>query len=406
MSFDPTFLRAQFPALHGAAPAAHFDGPGGTQTPTVVADAVAAALTSPVANRGTVTAAEQNADRLVVSARRAMADLLGAKPGGVIFGRSMTQLTMDVARTLSRQWSAGDEVIVTRLDHDANIRPWVIAAERSGATVRWADFDPATAELPVSAITDLLGERTRLVAITAASNLIGTMPDVAAITAAARAAGALSYVDAVHYAAHAPVDLAALGADFVACSPYKFCGPHCGVLAADPALLETLEPDKLLPSTNQVPERFELGTLPYELLAGTTAAVDFLAGMLDRDSVPDQSPRRQRLVAAMTAMADHELTLRTRIEVDLAELGATVYSRAARRTPTLLFDLPGIPAAAVYAGLAERGVNAPAGNFYALECSRTLGLEDRGAVRVGLAPYTDDGDVDRLLLGLREISGK
>lgn len=428
MTFDPTALRHHFPALAGTDAAAHFDGPGGTQTPTVVADAVAAALASPVANRGTITVAERNADRFVVEARRAMADLLGAAAGGIVFGRSMTQLTMDTARALAAQWGPGDEVIVTRLDHDANIRPWVIAAERVGATVRWADFDPLTTELPVSAITDLITNRTRLVAVTAASNLIGTMPDIPAITTAVRAAGALSYVDAVHYTAHAAVDLTALGADLLACSPYKFCGPHLGVLAADPALLESIRPDKLVPSSDAVPERFELGTLPYELLAGTTAAVDFLAGMLgetndddagdtvasrraflsgavdlDGDDAGATGSRRRRLVAAMTAMADHELALRTRIETGLAELGARIHSRAARRTPTLLFEVPGRASAEVYAGLAARGVNAPAGSFYALECSRTLGLGDAGAVRVGLAPYTDDIDVDRLLTALKDV---
>lgn len=395
MSFDPTSLRPHFPALTTLDAAAHFDGPGGSQTPRQVADAVAAALVSPMANRGTVTGAERNADAIVVSARQAMADLLGANPDGVIFGRSMTQLTMDTARMLSQSWQPGDEVIVTRLDHDANIRPWVIAAERAGAVVRWAGFDPATGELPVDAVTGLLTERTRVVAVTAASNLIGTTPDIPAITAAVRAAGALSYVDAVHYTAHLPVDLQTLGADFLACSPYKFCGPHCGTLTADPALLATLAPDKLVPSTNTVPERFELGTLPYELLAGTTAAVDFLAGML-----AGTGTRRQRVVAAMTAMAEHEVTLRTRIEEALADLGATIYSRARRRTPTLLFDLPGIESQRVYAELAAQGVNAPAGNFYALECSRALGLGDTGAVRVGVAPYTSDADVDRLIQAL------
>lgn len=399
MSFDPTALRTHFPALCTPTAAAHFDGPGGTQTPTQVADAVASALITPIANRGSVTAAERNADRIVLDARRAMADLLHADPGGIIFGRSMTQLTMDTARALSRTWRDGDEVIVTRLDHDANIRPWVIAAERVRATVRWAEFDPTTGELPVEAITSNITDRTRVVAVTAASNLIGTMPDIPAITDAAREAGALTYVDAVHYTAHISVDLPALGADFVACSPYKFCGPHLGVLAADPELLEQIVPDKLAPSANTVPERFELGTLPYELLAGTTAAVDFLAEM-----VPGTGTRRERLVTSMAVMAEHEVELRSRIETALAELGATVYSRAGRRTPTLLFDLPGIDSQDVYARLAAHGVNAPAGNFYALECSRTLGLGDRGAVRVGLAPYSDDGDVDRLITALKAVA--
>ncbi|WP_432558558.1 cysteine desulfurase-like protein [Granulicoccus sp. GXG6511] len=431
MKFDPTTVRPHFPALAGPAAAAHFDGPGGTQTPTPVASAIAEALVLPVANRGVVTEAERNADGIVASARAAMGDLLNADPAGIIFGRSMTQLTFSMAGTLAQTWRPGDEVIVTRLDHDANIRPWVIAADRAGATVRWAEFDPATGELPVEAVTGLLTDRTRLVAVTAASNLIGTMPDVPAITAAARSAGALSYVDAVHYTAHESMDLPALGADFLACSPYKFCGPHLGVLAARPALLEGLQPDKLLPSTDAVPERFELGTLPYELLAGTTAAVDFLAGMLHHDDPaaasgsrrdflrgtlddePEEVPegarravtdRRHRLERALHAMAEHELTLRTRIEHALADLGATVFSRAARRTPTLLFELPGIPSPEVYAGLAAHGVNAPAGNFYALECSRTLGLGDAGAVRVGLAPYSDDSDVDRLITGLNAVA--
>ena len=404
MSFDPTALRRHFPALDGPDAAAHFDGPGGSQTPRQVAEAVAAALVSPLANRGSVTSAERKAEAIVVAARQAMADLLGSDPGGVIFGRSMTQLTMDTARTLSRGWRAGDELIVTRLDHDANVRPWVIAAERTGAVVRWADFDPASGELPVEAVTDLLSERTRVVAVTAASNLIGTMPDIPAITAAARAAGALSHVDAVHYSAHMAVDRKALGADFLVCSPYKFCGPHCGVLTADPALLETLVPDKIVPSTDAVPERFELGTLPYELLAGVTAAVDFLAAMIPhREERPAGGSRRERLVAAMTAMAEHELGLRTRIEQALAELGATVYSRAARRTPTLLFTLPGTDPHTVYARLAARGVNAPAGTFYAPECSRALGLGDAGGVRVGLAPYTDDADVTRLITALSTV---
>ncbi len=277
MVYDVAAIRARFPAL--AEGAAHFDGPGGSQTPDVVARAVAATLTSAIANRGTVTPAEQRAEDLVVDARDAMADLLGADPRGVVFGRSMTALTFDVARTLAGTWSEGDEVVVTRLDHDANIRPWVLAAARAGVRVRWAEFDAATGELAPEAVANLLGERTRLVAVTAASNLIGTRPDVAAIAALAHDAGALVYVDAVHATAHAPIDIAQLGADLIACSPYKFMGPHCGVLAADPELLESLRPDKLLPSSDAVPERFELGTLPYELLAGTTAAVDFIASL-------------------------------------------------------------------------------------------------------------------------------
>jgi cysteine desulfurase family protein (TIGR01976 family) len=398
MSYDVRAVRDHFPALKAGY--AHFDGPGGSQVPDVVADAVARTLLSPLANRGRVTAAERTADDIVIGARQAMADLLGADPRGVVFGRSMTQLTYDMARTLAATWRSGDEVVVTRLDHDANIRPWVQAAAAVGAVVRWADFDPETGELTEEHLAAVLSPRTRLVAVTAASNLIGTCPPVRALTDLAHEAGALAYVDGVHFTAHAAVHVEALGADFYACSPYKFLGPHCGVLAAAPELLESLHPQKLLPSTEVVPERFELGTLPYELLAGTTAAVDFLAGL--GPSGPAAVGRRERLVAAMGAMAQHEDRLRGRIEDGLAALpGVTVYSRAARRTPTLLVGFADRDPAAAYEFLAGRGVNAPASSFYALEASRRLGLGDSGALRVGLAPYIDDDDVDRLLDGLR-----
>jgi cysteine desulfurase family protein (TIGR01976 family) len=399
VSYDVAAVRAQFPAL--TAGFAHFDGPGGTQVPAPVADAVARTLVAPLANRGRITAAERAADDIVVAARRAVADLLGADPGGVVFGRSMTQITFDIARTLAATWAPGDEVVVTSLDHDANIRPWVLAADAVGARVRWAEFDPATAELAAEAVAEVLTPRTRLVAVTAASNLLGTCPPVRAITDLAHEAGALTYVDGVHATAHLPVHVDALAADFFVCSPYKFLGPHCGVLAAAPALLEEMRPQKLLPSPDVVPERFELGTLPYELLAGTTAAIDFLAAL-----VAPGASRRDQLVAAMGAIGAHEDRLRERIEDGLARLpGLTVLSRAAHRTPTLLVTFSDRDPAAAYAFLAERGVNAPAGTFYAIEPSRRLGLGDGGALRIGLAPYVDDGDVDRLLDGLRAFVG-
>jgi cysteine desulfurase family protein (TIGR01976 family) len=397
MSYDVAAVRAQFPALRSGT--AHFDGPGGTQVPEPVARAVAETLTSSIANRGRVTAAERLADDTVLAARSAVADLLGADPGGIVFGRSATQLTFDLARTLATGWGPGDEVVVSRLDHDANVRPWVLAAEAAGATVRWVGFDPATGELTADDVADVLTDRTRLVAVTGASNLIGTRPPVAEIAALVHRAGALLAVDGVHLTAHAPVDVAALGADFFTCSPYKFLGPHCGVLAAAPALLETLRPAKLLPSSDAVPERFELGTLPYELLAGTTAAVDFLAGLS-----PDGGTRRERLVAAMIALEAYEDALRQHLEARLRELpGVRLWSRAAHRTPTLLLTFDGRVAADAYRFLGERGVNAPAGSFYALEPSRWLGLGDTGGLRVGLAPYSDRDDVERLLTGLREF---
>lgn len=403
--FDLPALRAHFPALRSGpdSTTAFFDGPGGSQVPGTVAGAVASTLTAGIANRGRVTAAERTADDTVLAARSAMADLLGAEAAGIVFGRSMTTLTFEFARTLAATWAPGDEIVVTRLDHDANIRPWLIAAQRAGVTVRWAEFDATTAELPTGSVADLLGPRTRLVAVTAASNLLGTRPDVTAISAAAHGVGALTYVDAVHATAHAPIDMAELGADLLVCSPYKFLGPHCGVLAGRVDLLETLRPDKLLASTDDVPERFELGTLPYELLAGTTAAVDFLASLAGQ-AHRVAGDRRQQLLAAMAAVDEHEQRLRRRIEAGLARLpGVTVHSRAARRTPTLLLTFADRSPVQAYRFLAQRGVNAPAGSFYAIEASRHLGLGDGGGLRVGLAPYNDDADVDRLLAGLAEF---
>ncbi|UPK76849.1 cysteine desulfurase-like protein [Nocardioidaceae bacterium SCSIO 66511] len=397
MGFDVEEVRRQFPSLAGGV--AHFDGPGGSQTPEAVAAAVADTLRSSIANRGRVTDSERRADDIVRAARSAIADLVGVEARGVVFGRSMTQLTYDFSRALAKEWGPGDEVVVTRLDHDADIRPWVQAAEHAGATVRWADFDPRTGELDVDGLKAVLSDRTRVVAVTAASNLIGTRPDIPEIAAATHAVGALMFVDGVHYTPHAHVDFDALGADVFVCSPYKFFGPHCGVLAARPKLLESVHADKLLPATDEVPERFELGTLPYELLAGTTAAVDFLAGL------GHGGARRDALRSAYDALDKHEDTLRVRLETALDETpGVTIYSRAKRRTPTLLFSIDGVPSAEVHRSLAERDINAPASSFYALEASRRLGLGDSGAVRVGLAPYTNDDEIDRLIGAVRELA--
>lgn len=398
MSYDVAAIRAHFPAL--AEGAAHFDGPGGTQTPEPVARAVAETLTAAVANRGLVTAAERRAEDIVAAARAALADLLGADPRGVIFGRSATELTFHLSRTLAAGWGPGDEVIVSRLDHDGNVRPWVYAAEQAGASLTWVDFDPATGELTPEHLSAVLSERTVLVALTAASNLIGTRPDLPALAELVHGVGARFYVDGVHATAHLLPDLESSGADFWVCSPYKFLGPHCGVLAARPETLEALHPPKLLPSTDAVPERFELGTLPYELMAGTTAAVDFLA-----DLVPGQSgTRRERLTASYAGLEEHEERLLGRLEPALREVpGVRVYSNAARRTPTLLFTIEGVNSQVVRQHLADLGVNAPASHFYAWETSQHLGLGEAGGVRVGLAPYTDDSDIDRLLQGLSSL---
>lgn len=400
MAFDVFRIRKHFPSLDSGT--AYFDAPGGTQTPDVVGDAVRATLIGPLSNRGAATESERAADAAVHAARSAMADLLGAEPGGIAFGRSATALHYILARTLAKAWRPGDEIVVSRLDHDANVRPWIQAADAAGATVRWIDFDSATGDLTREHVRAALSDRTRFVALTGASNLIGTQPDLAAIAADVRGLGAHLHVDGVHLTAHATVDLRAMGASSYTCSPYKFLGPHLGVLAADPATLEALHPDKLLPSTDAVPERFEFGTLPYELLAGVTAAVEFLAG-LDTDAA---GTRRERLAASYAALHAHEDALRRRIEAGLAALpGMTLHSRAPRRTPTLLVTFSGADAADAYRYLASRGVNAPAGSFYALEPSRHLGLGDTGGLRIGLAPYNTDDDVDRLLAALGEFVG-
>ncbi|WP_425836364.1 cysteine desulfurase-like protein [Streptomyces fractus] len=398
MALDIAAIRAQIPALKSGT--ARFDAPGGTQPPAPVIDAVAAALTGPLANRGRITEGERRADGIVVETRAALADLLGTTPGTVVFGRSATQLVYDLSRMLAKTWRPGDEVVVTRLDHDSNIRPWIQAAEAAGATVRWADFDPETGELRPEHLKAVLSERTRLVAVTAASNLIGTRPDLPALAALTHEVGGLFHVDAVHYASHAAVDLAALGADTLVCSPYKFLGPHLGVLTGRAELLESLSPDKLLPSSDAVPERFELGTLPYELLAGTRAAVDFLADLC----AGARGSRRERLVASFAALEEHEDALRRRMERGLADLGGiTQYSRAERRTPTLLFTVEGRSPAEISRHLADHGIDAPAGSFYAVEASRRLGLGDAGGVRVGLAPYSSAEDVERLLAALEAV---
>lgn len=396
MAYDVDAVRGHFPSLQSGI--AHFDGPGGSQTPDVVATAVADTLTASIANRGDVTQAERNADAVVVAARAAMADLVGGDPRGFVFGRSMTQLTYDVSRALAKAWGPGDEVVVSRLDHDANVRPWVQAAEAAGATVRWAEFDQATTELTVDAVREVLSPSTMLVALTGASNLLGSRPDITGIAAAVHETSALLYVDGVHLTPHAPVDVAALGADFYACSPYKFLGPHLGAVVARPQLWETLHPDKLAPSTDAVPERFELGTLPYELLAGVTAAVEFHASL---GELPESAPRRDRILAGMSALDAHEDALRKRLDDGLAGIpGVTVHSRAAVRTPTVLVTFDGREADAAYRFLAERGVNAPAGTFYAYEPALWLGLGEVGGLRAGLAPYSTEDDVERLLAGL------
>ncbi len=398
MSYNVEKIREHFPALKSGL--AFFDGPGGSQVPTQVGAAIAAAITQPISNRSVTTLSERNAEEIVIGFRQAVADLINADAGGVVYGRSWTQITYDFSRTLAKTWKAGDEIIVTNLDHDSNIRPWVQAAEAVGVVVRWAKFDTTTGELPTSAISELLNEKTRLVAVTGAGNTLGTRPDIQEISQAVHKTKALLYVDGVHLTPHTVIDMQAMGADFFGFSFYKLFGPHCAAISAKPELLKTLNNEKLLPSTSNVPERFEFGTLPYELMAGCTATIDYIANMVE-----GAGSRRERIINSMSAAEKYEEALFEYMESEIKAIpGVTLYGHAKKRTPTLYFNLKGVEAADVYKHLATVQVNAPAGNFYALEVSRALGLGDTGAVRAGLAPYSTTEDVDRLIAGLHQLA--
>jgi len=398
MSYDVQRIRSYFPSLNTGL--AFFDGPGGSQVPTVVGDAIAQAITKPISNRNVVTESEKNAEEIVRGFRHAVADLIDVDPRGVVYGRSWTQLVYDFSRTLAKNWQEGDEIVVSRLDHDSNIRPWIQAAEAVGATVRWAEFDPKTSELEVAAVEAVLSPKTKLVAVTGAGNTIGTRPDLKSIGTAVHKVGALFFVDGVHLTPHTVISVKDIGADFFGFSFYKLMGPHCAALAASPALLETLNNDKLLPATNVVPERFEFGTLPYELMAGCSAAIDFIAEMASGDG----KTRREKIVNSMKSLEKYEDELMEYLESSVAALpGVTLYGRAKHRTPTIYFSFAGRNNADIYNALALKKVNVPASNFYALEVSRKLGLGDSGALRAGLAPYSIREDIDRLVAGLKEI---
>jgi cysteine desulfurase family protein (TIGR01976 family) len=401
MAFQVTQVRGAYPALSDGY--AYLDGAAGTQVPRSVIDAISGAYEVGIGNAGGAFPASARSVAMTAECRQAVADLVGGAPDGVVLGPNMTTLTYRMAAALAETWRAGDEVIVSRLDHDANVRPWVQAAARAGAAVRWAEPDPVTGELPAEQYSDLLSDRTRLVAVTAASNVIGTRPDVAAITAMARAAGALSYIDGVHATPHGPVDVAALGADFYVTSAYKWSGPHVGAVIADPALLETLRPDKLVPSPDEVPERFELGTPPFADLAGVAAAVDHLAG-LDDEVI---GSRRDRIVASMAAAEAHEQRLFAMLLGGLDEMRhVTTYGKAARRTATAYFTVAGFTPAEVAKHLADRRINVWSGHNYAWELTGLLGIRDSGsAVRAGLVHYNNDSDVARLLTAVAELGG-
>ena len=378
--------RDRFPGLAGGW--ARLDGPAGTQMVDTAVDAMADFMRSGRnANHGGVFAAAHATDETVAAARAEVAGLFGAEPTGVVFGPSMTALTMRFAAAAGRELGPGDEIVCTRLDHDANVRPWVIAAERAGATVRFADPDPERLELPAAAVEAVLGERTRWVAVTAASNACGTVPDLAGIVAAARRAGARVYVDAVHAAPHRPLDLRALGADVLTCSAYKWFGPHVGILCASPDLLAELPPDKLMPSPDEVPDRWELGTLPFESLAGVTAAAAYV-----------------REVGFDAVRAHEDELLRRALDGLRAIDGMTLYGDARDRTPTIMFNVRDLPSKQVAQALAAREIAVWHGNYYAWELERHLGLAPGGAIRAGFAHYNDASEADRLVAAVAEIA--
>ena len=402
MKFNVEDVRAGYPAL--ADGYAYLDGAAGTQVPAVVIEAMSAAQAAGLGNSGGAFPASHRADSITADCRAAVAALVGGEADGVVLGPNMTTLTYRMAGALAKSWRPGDEVVVSRLDHDANVRPWVQAAERAGATVRWAEVDVNTGELPADQYAALIGERTRLVAVTAASNLIGTRPDVPAITALAHAAGALTYVDGVHATPHLPVDVRALGADFYATSAYKWSGPHIGAVIADPALLDTLRPDKLVPSPDEVPDRFELGTLPFASLAGATAAVHHLAALAAPD---DAVTLRERVLGSMTAVARYEQETFALLIAGLDSMAhVRTYGRAASRTATASFTVAGRTPQQVAEYLAGRKINVWNGHNYAWELAGALGIRDSGsAVRAGLVHYNTATEVDRLLSAVGDLAG-
>jgi cysteine desulfurase family protein (TIGR01976 family) len=397
-------IRSHFPALsrtHAGCPVAYFDGPGGTQVPREVVDAMSDYLLHHNANTHWVYPTSVETDEAIGAARRTMADFLNAGEDEIAFGANMTTITFHLARALARGWEAGDEIVVTELDHRANVDPWLHAARDHGLVVRMARVDAARGVLDWDDLRAQIGPRTRLLAIGAASNALGTITDVAAAAAIAREAGALTFVDAVHYAPHELVDVRAIGCDFLACSAYKFYGPHIGVLYGRRDLVAALDVPKLVPSPDTAPERLETGTQNHEGMVGAAAAVDFLAA-LGRGAT-----RRERLVDAFAALHRQGHALVTRLWEGLASIdGVTLHGPSPERprTPTIAFTLRGHGSEDVARRLVDRGLFVSNGDFYASTVVARLGLEREGLVRVGCACYTSADEVDRLVQGVRELA--
>jgi len=397
-------IRAQFPALdrvHGGHRVAYFDGPGGTQVPRSVVAAMTEYLYQHNANTHWEYPSSAETDAMIAAARSAVADFVGAAADEIAFGANMTTLTFHAARGLGRAWSAGDEIVITELDHHANIAPWQALARERGVTLRCVRLRTGDGTLDLDELRGSLGSRTRLLAIGAASNALGTVSDVAAAAHAAHEAGALVFVDAVHYAPHVLADVRALGADLLACSAYKFYGPHVGALYVRRDLAGMIDLPKLDPAPDEAPARFETGTLNHEGIAGAAAAVDFLA------SLAGGSDRRSRLRSAFEILHTRGAALFERLWRELEQVaGVTLYGRAPGqgRTPTLAFTMRGVPSSAAARALAREGIFVSHGDFYAKTVIERLGVGPEGLIRAGCACYTTEEEVERLISGVKRIA--
>ena len=405
MTASLTSIRAQFPALartHLDYPVAYFDGPGGTQVPRRVAEAMTDYLLHHNANTHWAYPTSAETDAMLLAAREAMADFFNCTAAEVAFGNNMTTLTYHVSRALGQQWGKGDEVVVTDLDHHANIAPWMRLAHERGITVRHVKANLESGELDWASLEAAVGPKTRLLAIGAASNAIGTINDIARAVSLAKAVGALTFVDAVHYAPHTLVDVQALCCDFLACSPYKFYGPHTGALFGKRDLLNALDIPRLDPAPNADGERLETGTANHEGIVGAGASVDFLA------SIGDGATRRERLVSSFGVLHERAHALFTRLWNGLGSMpGVTRYGPPPTRprTPTAAFTVRGHDSTAVARALAEHGVFVSHGDFYATTIVAQMGHGDDGFVRAGCACYTNESEVDRLLAGVATLAG-
>lgn len=419
-TLDSDHVRSCFPALDmdvDGQPAIFLDNPGGTQVSQGVIDAMTEYLATCNANRGGAFATAHRSDEILDEAHQSVADLLNAlSPDEIVFGPNMTTLTFAVSRAIGRQIGPGDEIIVTRLDHDANITPWTMMAEDRGATVRWVDFDPEEYTLDLPGLRNLLNERTKIVAVGYASNAVGTINDVKAVCGWAREAGALSFVDAVQYVPHGPVDVQDLGCDLLACSAYKFFGPHMGILYGRYDLLDQLQAYKVRPAKNVPPGKFETGTQSHEGIAGTLASVEYLAEIGRRyggsfaDRFAGFEGRRLDLKAGMMAIEQHELHLTAAILDQLEAIpdiqihGITDRACLDQRVPTVSFTWPGRHPRAIAEALGQHGIFVWDGNYYALAVTERLGLEGSGGmVRVGAVHYNTLDEIRRLGAALRSL---